>query len=172
MKAYFLVLFFTLISQFVFGQIGEILVTKEVGNVKATYIKKYKYISEDNKIRYSYFLVGTLKNGFNQDMIEPIQLGIADSLDNTAFISQLEKFIERTKLIVDKEGELSYNTAIGGLVIWYNKRKDKFYFIWPATYNKWVVNKSGTFNIDDIKYNRQDMLDLVSLLKKAFTIQF
>lgn len=177
MKKFILVLFLILATvSSGFGQ-GDIIVPKVIGNVKAIYINKYKYISEDNSITYSYFLVGELKNGLNQNVIEPIQLNIGDSMDVLGFIYKLDKFIERTKLIVDKEGQLSYNTPIEGLYITYIKKKDKFNLTFPTIYNNKIVNKTwmskyGLSNIDDYKYNKEDMLEVVDLLKKALTINF
>ena len=176
MKAYFLVLIFTFISQFVFGQIGEIIVTKEVGYVKRVYVTKYKYINDDNKVHYKYFLVGRMLNGFNQDLLKPIQLQIGDSLANLKFVQDLNKFIERTNLIVEKDAQLSYKTPLEGLELWYEKRKNKYHFIFPALNNKvgdkTVINSSGRFNIDDTNYSKNDILELVELLKKSFDLSF
>lgn len=176
MKQLILTALLFIISQFVYGQ-EDIIVPKVIGNVKAVYVNKYKYISEDNSVTYSYFLVGEIRNGLNQVVITPIQLNIGDSLSVIGFIYKLDKFIERTNLIVDKEGQLSYNTPIKGLTISYIKKKDKFHLTWPSIYNNEIVNKSwintnGVFNIDDYKYNKQDMLELVDLLKKSLIIQF
>lgn len=177
MQKFILVLVFILATvSSSFGQ-GDIIVPTVIGNVKAIYINKYKYISEDNQVTYSYFLVGELRNGLNQAVIPPIQLNIGDSSNVLGFIYKLDKFIERTKLIVDNGGQLSYNTPIKGLDITYTKKKDKFYITFPSIYEGNIVNKSwintnGIFSIDDYKYNKEDMLEIVNLLKKSLTYKF